>query len=100
MQRICPHCSTRSIPIAGLLLGVYECSNCRHRVRVNRAASFLFSILIIVVTVATSYMVLSMFGIFAVIIWFAFPIGAISYIKARFCPLTVLPHKTGAGDGY
>jgi hypothetical protein len=53
-------------------------------------ASLLFSILIVAVTVVTSYMVLSMYGVYAVIIWFAFPIGAIGYIKARFSPLTVI----------
>jgi hypothetical protein len=46
--------------------------------------------LTIAVTVITSYMVLSMYGVYAVIIWFAFPIGAIGYIKARFCPLTLI----------
>ena len=32
-------------------------------------------------------MVLTLFGVYAVILWFAFPIGAIGYLKARFCPL-------------
>jgi uncharacterized protein (DUF983 family) len=95
MQRICPNCSARSIPIAGLLLGACKCAACGKYVRVNRAAAFLFSVIIIVVTVATSYMVLSMYGIFAVIIWFAFPVGSIGYIKARFSPLTVVPPVTG-----
>jgi hypothetical protein len=48
-----------------------------------------FSLAIISVTVGTSLMILSMFGIYAVILWFAFPIGAIGYLKARYCPLTV-----------
>lgn len=42
---------------------------------------------IIAVTIGTSVMVLTLFGIYAVILWFAFPIGAIGYLKARFCPL-------------
>ena len=54
----------------------------------------LFSILIVVVTVVTSYMVLSLYGIYAVIVWFIFPIGAIGYLRARFCPLKVLPDVT------
>ena len=90
MQRICPNCSTRGVPTAGLLLGESQCQNCQRLVRVNRAASFLFSMLTVAVTVITSYMVLSMYGVYAVIIWFAFPIGAIGYIKARFCPLTLI----------
>ena len=56
----------------------------------NRFASLLFSLVIIVVTVGTSVAVFTMFGVYAVILWFAFPIGAIGFIKARFCPLTVV----------
>jgi hypothetical protein len=33
-------------------------------------------------------MVLSLFGIYAVIVWFVFPVGAIGWLRARFCPLT------------
>ena len=87
MQRICPNCSVRAIPVSELLFGV---CHCRLDVRVNRLASILFSLVIVVVTVATSLMVLSLFGVYAVILWFAFPIGAIGYLKARYCPLTVL----------
>lgn len=50
----------------------------------------MFSLAIIVVTVATSIAVLSLFGIYAVILWFAFPIGAIGYLKARLCPLVAV----------
>jgi len=57
---------------------------------VNRFVSLLFSVVIIAVTVGSSVAVFTMFGIYAVILWFAFPIGAIGYIKARFCPLTVV----------
>jgi hypothetical protein len=59
----------------------------------NRFIALLFSILIVVVTVATSYMVLSLFGIYAVIVWFVFPVGAIGYLRARFSPLRVLTDK-------
>ena len=58
--------------------------------RVNKLASALFTFAIVVVTVGTSLAVLSMFGIYAVILWFAFPIGAIGYLKARFCPLVAI----------
>ena len=93
MQRVCPNCSQRSIPAAELLVGESRCRACGKTVRANRAVSFLFSILILVVTLVTSYMVLSLFGIYAVIVWFIFPIGAIGYLRARFCPLTVKPEK-------
>lgn len=68
---------------------------CRSGVRVNRVASAFFTLAIIIVTVGTSLMVLTLYGIYAVIIWFAFPIGAIGYLKARFCPLVAEPAGTG-----
>jgi len=96
MQRVCPNCSTRGIPTSGLLLGAYLCATCGHTVRVNRFAALVFSILIVVVTAVSSFAVFSLHGIYAVIIWFAFPVGAIGYIKARFSPLTALPPATGS----
>lgn len=87
MIRNCPNCSTNSIPVSELLFGTCVCPNCRMTVRLNRFASALFMLAIIAVTIGTSVMVLTLFGIYAVILWFAFPIGAIGYLKARFCPL-------------
>ena len=95
MQRNCPNCSNSSIPVSGLLVGPCRCPACGVTVRVNRAVSFLFSVLILVVTLVTSYMVLSLFGIYAVVVWFIFPIGAIGYLRARFCPLAVMPKQQG-----
>jgi uncharacterized protein (DUF983 family) len=95
MQRICPNCSQRSIPLSGLLLGACRCAACGHYVRVNRVAGFLFSILTVVITALTSYAVFALHGIYAVIIWFAFPVGAIGYIKARFSPLTAFQADRG-----
>ena len=93
MNRNCPNCSAASIPVSELLLGACRCPACRTGVRVNRFWSILFSILIVVVTVASSLMVLSLFGIYAVIVWFVFPVGAIGYLRARFCPLTAFPRN-------
>ena len=63
--------------------------------RVNRLASAFFTLAIVVVTVGTSLAVLYLFGIYAVILWFAFPIGAIGYLKARFCPLVPVDPAPG-----
>ena len=87
MRRSCPNCSAETIATRDLLLGDCVCRNCKSRIGVNRAASMQFSLIIVLVTVATSIMVFSLFGIYAVIVWFIFPIGAIGYLKARFCPL-------------
>jgi hypothetical protein len=91
MRRNCPNCSASTIATADLVFGDCGCPNCGARVRVNRFASILFSLVIIAVTVGSSVAVYSMFGVYAVIIWFAFPIGAIGFLKARYCPLTVVP---------
>ena len=90
MQRSCPNCSAPAIPVSELLFRECRCPNCRVGVRVNRLVSALFTLAIVVVTVGTSLAVLSLFGIYAVILWFAFPIGAIGYLKARFCPLVAI----------
>jgi uncharacterized protein (DUF983 family) len=100
MQRTCPNCSQNGIPLSGLLVGPCRCTACGVTVQVNRAVSSLFSVLILVVTLVTSYMVLSLFGIYAVVVWFIFPIGAIGYLRARFCPLTVMPTERGPDHGF
>ena len=85
------------IPVSELLFRECRCPNCTTGVRVNRLASAFFTLAIIVVTVGTSLAVLSLFGIYAVILWFAFPIGAIGYLKARFCPLVVVDSRSAQG---
>ncbi len=93
MNRPCPNCSADSISTSDLLVGTVRCPVCAAHVGLNRFVSLLFSILIVVVTVVTSYMVLSLYGIYAVVVWFVFPVGAIGYLRARFSPLTVLPGR-------
>ena len=93
MMRTCPNCSAASISTTDLLVGSVRCNACGARIGMNRFVSLLFAILILVVTLATSYMVLSLYGIYAVIVWFIFPIGAIGYLRARFSPLRVLSDK-------
>jgi hypothetical protein len=49
------------------------------------------------VTVATTFVVLVELGFYGALIWFSVPVGALSYIKARFGPLEVkaVPHNLG-----
>ncbi len=89
MLRTCPNCSQQTVPVRELLMGTFRCPACQAIIGVNPVASFLFSLLIIVVTVGTSLAIFTLFGIYAVIVWFMFPIGAIGYLKARYCPLNV-----------
>lgn len=41
------------------------------------------------ITIPSVVAVLVQQGIYAALLWTPFPIGAIGYIKARFCPLEV-----------
>ena len=50
-------------------------------------ASVGFAAVITAVTLATTLMVLIQMGLYAALLWFPFPIGALGYLKARFCPL-------------
>lgn len=68
-------------------MGPAECPCCRSLVGVHRAAAAGFGILILPVTLASSLIVLIQAGFYAALLWFPFPIGALGYLKARFCPL-------------
>ena len=46
-----------------------------------------FFVVIFAITFVSTVAVLAQFGIYAAILWFSFPIGAIGYLKARFSPL-------------
>ncbi len=54
-----------------------------------------FYVIIFIVAAVTTIIVLSQFGIFAAILWFSFPVGAIGFLKARFSPLVVKPPEPG-----
>lgn len=86
-MRRCPGCLKLTLPIKGLVFGDSRCANCGSLVRVNRVASMGFSVLIFVATVTTTIMVLAQMGLYAALLWFSCPIGALSYVKARLCPL-------------
>ncbi len=86
-HRTCPACSQPTIPIAGLLVAHARCPNCDSLVGPHWFFGSLFFLVILIATFASSIAVLSQFGIYAAILWFSFPIGAIGYLKARFSPL-------------
>lgn len=46
-----------------------------------------FFVVIFAITLVSTIAVLAQFGIYAAVLWFPFPIGAIGYLKARFSPL-------------
>lgn len=92
MTRTCPNCRDATIPIREILFADYVCPNCKRMVGISAAASFVFSALIFVITLLTTFVIFLQFDIYAAILWFSLPIGALSYIKARFCPLQ-LKHR-------
>ena len=87
LHRICPVCSQPSIDVSELLVSNAVCPNCHSTVGVHWLFGGFFYLVIFVVTGISTLLVLARFGIFAAILWFSFPIGAIGYLKARFSPL-------------
>lgn len=69
------------------MFGDCRCPNCRRIVGIHWAAAAFFSVLIFVAAVVTTLMVLVQLGFYAALLWFTLPVGALSYVKARFGPL-------------
>lgn len=91
MRRQCPVCDRQSIAVGDILFHPAECRACKALVGVHRVASGGFAFLVTVVTLVSSLIVLLEMGLYAALLWFPFPIGALSYVKARFCPLEAKP---------
>jgi len=89
MCRKCPNCSDNSIQIKEILFRNSRCPECQRIVGVHRAAAAFFSVVIFLVTVLTSFIVLVELGFYGALIWFSVPVGALSYLKARFAPLEI-----------
>jgi uncharacterized protein (DUF983 family) len=89
MRRRCPHCSSDSIQIKEILFRNVRCPECRTVVGVQSAISALFSVVIFLVTAVTTFVVLVELGFYGALIWFSVPVGAMSYLRARFGPLEV-----------
>lgn len=87
--RSCPNCAQPSIEVSDLLVSNARCPNCGSIVGPHWLIGSLFAIVILLVTVGTTIAVLAQFGVYAAILWFSFPIGAIGFLKARFSPLQV-----------
>ena len=91
MNRICPNCASDSVSVRELLFGNCRCGNCHRIVGVRRFASVLSSIVIFTVAIVSTLIVLIELGLYAALLWFTFPVGALTYVKARFCPLDTKP---------
>lgn len=89
MRRKCPHCSDNVIRVEDILFGDCRCVSCGKLIGASRIAANLFTSLIVIVTLLTTFLVFLQMGFFAALLWFSVPVGSLSYIKARFSPLEV-----------
>lgn len=87
MKRSCPACKEPSIATGDVLLSDTHCGNCGALVGFHWTVSFAFAAIIIPVTAVSTLMILVQMDVYAALLWMPFPIGAISYFKARFCRL-------------
>ena len=81
------------MPVKRLLFANYECRNCGALVRAHWLYGMLFGILIFMVTLFSTLVILDSQGLYAAILMLPLPIGAIGYLRARFCPLQASPPR-------
>lgn len=89
MNRTCPNCSRKSIPVASLMLSRANCPTCGTLIGVRRYYAALFFVITFAVTATSRIAILAQQGLYAALLWLPLPIGALGYIKARFCPQQV-----------
>lgn len=89
MARQCPKCAANSIKVSEMLFSDFRCPSCGAVVGVHRVANWVANVIITGITLTTVLMVLVQVGMYAALLWLPFPIGALSYLKARFSPLQV-----------
>lgn len=93
MKRTCPNCSRNTISVRELLFGDCRCAGCGRVIGVHRVAGALSSIFIFAVAIVTTLIVLIELDIWAALLWFTLPVGALTYLKVRYCPLETRPQS-------
>lgn len=63
--------------------------------RISKYSGWFANLLILIATVMTTGMVFLQAGLYGAIVWLPFPVGALSYLKARFCRLEAAPQGQG-----
>ena len=89
LNRVCPSCFAESVPVTELLVSYVRCPDCRAAVGPHWLFSWPLNLVTFLVTSLSTIAVLAQFGIYAALLWFPFPVGALGYLKARFSPLEV-----------
>ena len=82
--------------VSELILSDAMCSKCGQLIGVHWAFRAIFSVIILAATVVVGLLVLARLGIYAALLMISLPIGAIGFIKARYCPLVIRKHQPGA----
>ncbi len=98
MNRVCPNCASHSVSTKDLLFGNCRCASCHCIVGVRRLAAALANAVIFTVAIVSTLIVFIVLDLYAALIWFTLPVGALSYVKIRFCPLEVKPEPYRSGD--
>ena len=89
INRVCPNCSRKRIPVSSLILSRAYCPVCGTLIGVKRAYAVMFFVVTFGVTATSFIAILAQQGFYAALIWLPLPVGALGYIKARYCPLQV-----------
>ena len=98
LNRKCPNCSSESISVTGLILSDVICTTCGQLVGVHWLFRSVFFVIILVATILTAFFVLIDQGLYAALFMISVPIGALGFIKARFCPLVLKRPKLESQD--
>lgn len=96
MKRKCPSCSNESVSVSGLILSDVVCPNCGQQVGVRWVYRAIFFVVVLAATIGLGLVVLVDQGLYAALLMISLPIGAIGFIKARYCPLVIRKHEPGA----
>lgn len=96
MKRTCPNCSDDSVSVSALILSDVQCSSCGRTIGVQTLFRAIFFLLTLIATVALGLAVLVDQGVYAALLVITLPVGAIGYVKARFCPLVIRNQLPGA----
>lgn len=75
------------------------CGSCGETVGIHGLFRAVFFVVVLVATILTAVVVLIDQGLYAALLMISLPIGAIGFIKARYCPLVLKrPVKEGLGS--
>ena len=95
IHRNCPNCFARTVPLTAFLTSGLACSNCNTRLEAGRVCALGFFVVTFLVTVVSTAAVMATLGFYAGLLWLPFPIGALGYLKVRYCPFKAMGEEVG-----